>query len=97
MTFAEIVWLTIGILALVFEGWTIWGDDEPQTTLSFMIIRARAVGVWRVLIVMAWSWLTWHWFYEPDALAPYPEDDLAIIITGGLATLIKRTPREKMR
>lgn len=94
---AEIVWLTILAVTLIFEGWTIWGDDEGGTTMSHFIIQGRAIGVWRVAIVSAIAWLCWHWLFEPDVMAPLPDDDVAIVAVAALATLVRRTPREGMR
>ena len=97
MSVAAAIWLSILAVSLIFEGWTIWGDDEPNTTLSFFVIRARAVGTWRVLIFSGMAWLTWHWGFEPDELASFPDDDIAVVVAMALGTLLRRTPRERMR
>lgn len=78
-----IFWLALFGVAVSFQIVAVarrsrWG----MLTNSVRWLRARLLG--RLLLFPLWSWLTWHWFIEPRALAPGWGDDVVAVGVGVL-------------
>lgn len=76
-----IFWLVLGVIALSFQLYSVFtGTRWGMLTSSVRWLRARLWG--RLIVLPAWTWLTWHWLIEPRALGTRLWDDLVAIALG---------------
>jgi membrane protein YdbS with pleckstrin-like domain len=79
-----IFWVVLFTIALTFQLNAVFtGNRWGMLTSSVRWMRARLWG--RLVVLPAWTWLTWHWFIEPKSLGYGVFWDDAIAITIGVA------------
>ena len=76
-----IVWLVLGVIAVTFQLYSaLTGNKWGMLTSSIRWLRVRLWG--RLIVLPAWTWLTWHWFLEPRALSTVLWPDIIAILVG---------------
>jgi len=87
MPWQVVVWIALIVVALAFQLQAVArGDHWGMLTSSTRWLRVRLWG--RVILLPAFTWLTWHWFIEPPGMTRMFYDDLLAILVGLLLALV---------
>jgi hypothetical protein len=90
---ATLVWIVVFALGIALEFFTVH-DKQKNTTASVAFFwRLRAIPVTRALLVAAFAWLVYHFFFEDAAAATTAVDDWAIVAASFLATFVRKDGR----
>lgn len=91
------IWIALLVIGLGFEAYTIWGDKLPRTTLSAHVWALRARPFTRGLLVAAFAWLIYHFFFETPVCGGESADDWFIVATAFFATLVRNDLKVNVR
>jgi len=84
------VWLWVSLAWFLAFAWfetraILAGTDGTLTaTVRHVLVFTR----WRYLITPLWTWLTWHWFLQPQRVPVGTWRDVAAVAVGLLAAFL---------
>jgi hypothetical protein len=85
-----LTWIALGVTALVLQG---WGIATGRGMLTHRIRRLRATLAGELVLLPLWTWLTWHWFLQPEGSGHWVADVAAALGGAVLAVVSYRSAR----